>query len=254
MHLPHALLYLNFTFSCYFIISLVLAPCISHRRYMLISLWLLCAASPCHLMHTLLQERYSSVAPQGSLPAFEIAFQTFCLGLWQDTSLLLTAITALVQPAGTPLNEAKSLGDIQRFFFFIEKPLSFRRESSLSDIVARAGLRGAEGGGGRVAEQPWVSQVDLQFLSWPAMLRSIVPFWILPPSHLSRRIVYMWVSLYLYFTDIYEFTTQSVASQLLLKAGCKWALMDTVLFRTSVHITTNWTLTDADFQQGQKKK
>lgn len=125
MHLPHALLYLNFAFSCYFIISLVLAPCISHRRYMLISLWLLCAASLCHLMHTLLQERYSSVAPQGSLPAFEIAFQTFCLGLWQDTSLLLTAITALVQPAGTPLNEAKSLSDIQRFSFLLRSLYHF---------------------------------------------------------------------------------------------------------------------------------
>lgn len=252
MHLPHALLYLNFTFSCYFIISLVLAPCISHRRYMLISLWLLCAASLCHLMHTLLQERYSSVAPQGSLPAFEIAFQTFCLGLWQDTSLLLTAITALVQPAGTPLNEAKSLGDIQRFSFFIEKPLSFRRESSLSDIVARAGLRGAEG-----AEAEW--QSSLECLKWTynfsADLQCSDQLYPFEFSHLPtfQEGLFICGSVCTCILQIYEFTTQSVASQLLLKAGCKWALMDTVLFHTSVHITTNWTLTDADFQQGQKK-
>lgn len=45
------------------------------------------------------------------------------------------------------------------FFCFIEKPLSFRRESSLSDIVAWVGLRGAEG-----AEAEW--QSSLECLKW----------------------------------------------------------------------------------------
>lgn len=61
------------------------------------------------------------------------------------------------------------------FFFFIEKPLSFRRESSLSDIVAWAGLRGAEGAeavlsvssGPTISQLTYNAQINCTFLNSP---------------------------------------------------------------------------------------
>lgn len=72
--------------------SCVSASCINNRRYMPISLLTPLCSITVPFDADAVQERDSSVEPQGSLPVFEIVFQTFCLVLWQDTSLLLTAL------------------------------------------------------------------------------------------------------------------------------------------------------------------
>lgn len=79
--------------------------------------------------YSLFQRRFSSALPPGSLPAFEIASKTFCLGLCQDTSLSLTAITCQSHPAKTPLNEASSRRCIHVFFLFIDKTPSLCSKS-----------------------------------------------------------------------------------------------------------------------------
>lgn len=152
------------------------------------------------------QGRYSSVVPQGSLPAFEIAFQTFCLGLWQDTSLSLTAITALLQPAGTPLNEAKSLSDIQCFSLLL-------RGLQLSEQ-----WRGWRQSGREalcVSSGPILSQVTYcARINWTFLNSYTFKF---PPfkknSDCLRESDGTSVS------KIYEFISHSVADQLLLKAA-----------------------------------
>ena len=124
-------------------------------------------------LHSLFHRRFSSVLPPGSLPAFEIASETFCLELCQDASLSPTAITSQSQPAKTPLIEASSLRCIRRFSLLLinlhhsaANPSSVwhrgRGRSQRSRVARR-----------KVAEQPRVSQVDL---TCPAMVTSVASF------------------------------------------------------------------------------
>lgn len=126
--------------------SCVSASCINNRRYMPISLLTPLCSITVPFDADAVQERDSSVEPQGSLPVFEIVFQTFCLVLWQDTSLLLTALLQAKKkkPQWHPA-----------FFPFYWEASIISQLVFPSDTVVWAGLRGAEGD--VEAEQPRVS-------------------------------------------------------------------------------------------------
>lgn len=147
---------------------------------MLVGLW------PSVLHHSaiwssLFQGRFSSTLPSGSLPAFEIASQTFCFGLCQDASLSLTAITAQSQPARTP-NEARSSGRSHRFSYL---SISHRHSAANPASVWHGGLgrsRRSRVGRSKVAEQPRVSQVDQLFAVDLSMVASSFQIpWTFPP-------------------------------------------------------------------------
>lgn len=152
-----------------------------------ISLWLLCAVSLCHLMLRLYRKGIPLRCLKAASQPFETAFQTFCLGLWQDTSLSLSQLTRLScsQPGLLQMKQKKKKASVTSsifFFFLTETLLSFHSKSFLPDTEARAGPRGARGGG---AEAKWESSLEClkwtySFLSWPAPLRSFAPSWIPP--------------------------------------------------------------------------
>lgn len=142
--------------------------------------------------YSLFQRRFSSALPPGSLPAFEIASKTFCLGLCQDTSLSLTAITCQSHPAKTPLNEASSRRCIHVFSCL---SIKLRHSAANPSSGWHGGLGGSQRsrvGRSKVAEQLRVSQVDL---SCPAMSHRLHHFEFPTPSHFLRA-SYMRVKLY----------------------------------------------------------
>lgn len=156
-------------------------------------------------LDTLFQGRFSSPLPSGSLPAFEIASQTFCLRLCQDASLSLTAITAQLQPAKTP-SEAKSFGRSHHFSYL---SISHRYSAANPFFVWHCGLGRSQRsrvGSRKVAEQPRVSQVD--------QLSQLTPRWSYHHHHFkfpapfqpSRAPHYMWVSHYSYL--LYKYTVK----------------------------------------------
>lgn len=173
---------------------------------MLVGLW------PSVLHHSatwssLFQGRFSSTLPSGSLPAFKIASQTFCLGLCQDASLSLTAITAQSQPAKTP-NEARSRGHSHYFPYL---SISHRPSAANPASVWHRGLgrsHRSRVGRSKVAEQPRVSQVD--------QLSQLTPRWshhhhfkFPAPFHPSRAPHCMWVSRYSYL--LYKYTVKQAS-------------------------------------------
>lgn len=185
-----------------------------HATNMLVSLW------PSVLHHSatwysLFQGRFSSALPPGSLPAFEIASKTFCLGLCQDASLSLTAITSQLQPAQTPLNEASSLRCIHIFFFlFIDKPPSLCSKSFLC-LTWRPGQVSEEQRGqkqsGRAASS--VSSGP----HCPAMVTSVASFQILRTFPPLKDSCYMRVRLYSYL--LYKWMYNMVKTSPILTGG-----------------------------------
>lgn len=127
--------------------------CIHHRRSMPVNLWLLYASSRRHLMLTLYRKGIPLWCLKAASEPLKLLYKHFVFGLWQDISLLFITRTAFQQPAETSLNEVKGLCDIQHFFFFPEKRLSFPSYSCLFDSETWAALRGAKWWKGRVANR-----------------------------------------------------------------------------------------------------
>lgn len=116
------------------------------------------------------------------------------LRLWQDTPLSLTTITALLQPAGTPLKWSKRPRWHPELFFFLLLSLlrSFYHftASRPSDTEPRPGLRGAAG-----PDAAW--QGSLECLKWTSSfsydLQRSDQSHLFEFSHLSTSAVWQWL-------------------------------------------------------------
>ena len=168
------------------------------------------------------QDRYSSVVALGSLPAFEIVFQTFCLGLWQDTSLLLKAHAVPQEPDGTPLNEAKSLCDLTVIFLFYWKDYHFTESPPFLTLwpgqvsEERRGRRKSGRAALRVLSGPTISE-----LTYAAQIN-----WTFEFPYLSAFETALWWfcegQKYSYFLDIWmDVVLESYCNEAASTQGCK---------------------------------